>query len=130
MLLQPRTSFERRNAFRIVIPATMNLAPLIVDCEAGFQRARLVDISRCGASALLHGRVETPTGSIALCIISLFGQRLLTDAEIRSSITHCGHLRLGLMFPDLKPEQQKHLDTSIATLQRNLLRDYPHSLIS
>lgn len=114
---------ERRNSYRVKIPATMSSSPVQLTTDNGPYQGRLIDISRQGAAALLPIKVDTIVGSKVTCTIRLMDNQLDTQADVRSASEQQGCQRVGLLFTDLSPVERKQIDTSIATLERIILRD-------
>ncbi|MES2491501.1 MAG: flagellar regulator YcgR PilZN domain-containing protein [Pseudomonadota bacterium] len=115
---------ERRNAYRVRIPAAMSSSLIQLTTDNGPYQGRLIDISRQGAAALLPIKINTIVGNKVTCAIHLMDTQLDTHADIRSASTQQDGQRLGLLFTDLSSIEHKRIDTSIATLERIILRDY------
>lgn len=115
---------DRRDSYRVHIPGALSRPSIALEGEDGAVKGRLLDISRNGAAALLQVNFDAPVGSFFPCHIGLPDGHFRATAEVRSSKTIRNHLRLGLLFTDLSITQHYHIDTSIATLERSLLRDY------
>lgn len=115
---------NRRDSYRVRIPGAMPLQPMTVESEIGELSARLLDISRAGAAALLAGHFDAPLGSRVPCKIGLPDFQIYTHAEVRSVTQQKDYFRLGLLFAALSLAEHHQIDLSIATLERSLLRDY------
>lgn len=116
--------FERRNSYRLSVPAALQLQPLSFESLDGPLPGRLVDISRRGLAAVLHPDAEAGIGALVPCTLRLLDHPVNLEAEIRSSMRQARGLRLGVMFPRLTPAQHFSLDASVARLERSLLRHY------
>ncbi|TXH05993.1 MAG: flagellar brake protein [Nevskiaceae bacterium] len=116
--------FERRSGYRLTVPAGMHLQPAILNGLDGPISARLLDVSRRGMAAILGSAVQAEIGIHVPCSLRLLENRLDLDAEIRSSVLQHNQLRVGMMFMNMTPAQRTALDTSVARLERNLLRHY------
>lgn len=114
---------ERRNDYRVRIPAAMSSSAVELTTDSGPFQGRLIDISRQGAAALLPMKIDTTIGSKVSCAIRLMDSQLDTHADIRSASEQQGYQRVGLRFTDLSPVEHKRIDASIATLERIILRD-------
>lgn len=116
--------FERRGGYRLAVPTALQMRPVIFSGQDGPIPARLVDISRRGLAALLDPQIEAAVGAQVPCTLHLPENSVSLDAEIRSSVVQQNRLRLGVMFPNMTPQQRYNLDASVAKLERNLLRHY------
>ena len=116
--------FERRGSYRLSVPTAMPLQPVTFDSAEGPLKARLVDISRRGMATLLNPLVDASVGLAVPCTLRLLDNTVKIDGQIRSSVLHQNHLRVGVMFPNMTPSQRSNLEASIARLERNLLRHY------
>jgi c-di-GMP-binding flagellar brake protein YcgR len=114
--------YNRRDSYRVHIPGAMPLPPMTLESEAGELHARLLDISRTGAAALLPGHFDASLGSHVPCRIGLPDLQIHTQAEVRSVTQQRDNFRLGLLFSDLSVADHYQIDHSIATLERSLLR--------
>lgn len=116
--------YERRHGYRLAVPVTLQLPPLLFNGVDGPLKARLVDISRDGLAAQLMPTTMPAVGTSLDCTMRLFDHPIQLDTEVRSRSQHKRTLRLGLAFSHLTPTQRHNLDASVAKLERNLLRHY------
>lgn len=116
--------FERRSGYRLTVPVGLHLQPAILSSLDGPISARLLDVSRRGMAAMLTASVQAEIGIQVPCSLRLLENRVDLDAEIRSSVQQHNQLRVGMMFLNMTPAQRTALDTSVARLERNLLRHY------
>lgn len=117
---------DRRDAYRVHIPASRSQPSIAIDSEEGLARGYLLDISRSGAGALLRGHFDVPVGSVVPCHIGLPDGSFSARTEVRSATTHRNHLRLGLLFTDLSVTDHTHIDAAIAKMERSLLRHFSY----
>lgn len=117
-------SIDQRNAYRIRIPDGMSASAVQLSAGEVCYEGRLIDISRKGAGTLLPIRINPETDSRVLCSFQLMGTRFETHADIRSASDVNFYQRLGLLFADLPANEHRRLDSTIAALERTILRDH------
>jgi c-di-GMP-binding flagellar brake protein YcgR len=119
---------EQRNAYRVKIPETMSLSTVQLGTDYGHHVGRLLDISRQGAGALLPMNINSGVSSRVSCSFQLLDAQFEARADVRSSLELNRHQRLGLFFEDLTASEHKRLDSTIAALERIILRDHARLL--
>ena len=113
---------DRRDTYRVHIPG-IKLQPVIsFQSETGLVKGQLQDISRTGASALVDENFVVAVGSSFPCQISLPDGQFATTVEVRSIKALKSRVRVGLLFSKLSILQHVQIDTTVATLERSLLR--------
>lgn len=115
---------EQRNDYRVRIPEAMSSSALQLNTDDGTHEGRLLDISRHGAGTLLSSKINSDAGSRVSCSFQLLDTRVETAADIRSASEINAHQRLGLLFVDIPASERKRLDSTIAALERIILRDH------
>lgn len=114
--------FERRGAFRLNLPAFLNLSPSRVGRGQPEHDARLVDISHTGAGALVPGTVEPAVDDTLRVRIQLPGTVIEADAAVRSVTPGNSGIRVGLQLGGLRGQDEAHLAQAINGLERQLIR--------
>lgn len=117
-------SVDQRNAYRIRIPDSMPASSVQLSTGDVRHEGRLLDISRKGAGTLLAMRINPEAGPRLLCSFQLLGCCFETHADIRSASNVNVYQRLGLLFVGLPATEHRRLDSTIAALERTLLRDH------
>lgn len=114
--------FERRGAFRLNLPAFLNLPPSRIGREQPEHDARLVDISHTGAGALVPRTVEPAIEDSLRVRIQLPGTVIDADAQVRSVTPISTGIRVGLQLAGLRGADEAHLTQAINSLERQLIR--------
>lgn len=117
---------DRRVSYRVHIPVSLSRPSIYLRNGDDTVKARLLDISRNGAAALLQGSFDAMVGSYVPCQIGLPDSSFSATAQVRSSKTQRNHMRLGLLFTDLSINEHYQIDASIASLERSLRRQYSY----
>ncbi|HSW12564.1 MAG TPA: PilZ domain-containing protein [Solimonas sp.] len=118
---------ERRDSFRLPLPALAQLPVSQFGDEAGVFHGLLADISRAGAGTLVQKDHRAGLGSELSCLLRLPNLSLQTRAEVRSRREQAGRLRLGLKLLNLSAAQDALLSSEINTLQRTAMRWQRHA---
>lgn len=114
---------ERRGSFRLPLTPQLALPPSDFSHDTHVFRARLADISRLGADAVVTNDPGTSEGTVLSCLLRLAGMSLPALAEVRSREPQGAQTRLGLRLVDLTPAQDTLLSAEINALQRRRLRN-------
>lgn len=120
---------EQRNAYRVRIPAAMSTSAVQLDMGDNRYEGRLLDISRKGAGTLLPIRINPGMEPRVRCSFRLLDSRFETRADIRSASELNTQHRLGLLFADLPTAEHRRLDSTIAALERIILRDHARLMV-
>lgn len=115
---------ERRNSFRVMIPADMSLPPATFTSALGSFRGRLTDVSSMGVGTVVAEAPNADIGASVTCTLSLPNTRLITDAQVRSAINSMGTQRLGILFCNLSSAQKSAIARAVTALDRSLLKRY------
>lgn len=115
---------ERRNSYRVRIPESLSVPAVQLDTEEFSYQGRLLDVSRQGSGVLLSVRNPAAIGNRLSCSFHLLDAEFKAQADVRSASEMNGQYRLGLRLVDLSAAEHKKLDSTIATLERIILRDH------
>lgn len=122
-MTSPRLVFDqqRRHVYRVRVPATLRMPAAI---QAGGRRtpARVLDLSTRGCSTRVESALDLSQGDEVKVTLHIGDTELHCAAHIRNVQRLPGAARLGLEF-ELDPSADTHtLDTTVARLQREILR--------
>lgn len=112
---------QRRHVYRVRVPANLRLPAAIQD---GIRRtpARVLDLSTRGCGTRIESALDLEDGDIVRVQLHVGDTELSCAARIRNVQRLPGGARLGMEF-DLDPRADTHaLDTTVARLQREILR--------